>query len=91
MAQKMHYGSMYLSDFENDIPLRPEVANNIYDAYHRFAYELYEQYDTQDYISWCIRVICNYGEILHEDGDHKDDELIKKFLLKMCELYPEFS
>lgn len=91
MAQKLHYGAMYVSDFENDIPLRPEVISGIYKGYSEIVYNQYSKLDDQDYILWCLRVVSNYATVSHEHDYHDDDELVKKFILKFAELYPEYQ
>ena len=91
MANKMHYNSSYISDFENEVPLNKRTYQDMCMTYSKMVYEQSLDMSTQDYILWCIRLVCNYGEVCHEDAIFDYDETIKKFLVKFAELYPDFS
>ena len=86
MAQKLHYGRQVISDFENDVSMNPDKIYEIYSAYTNLAYEIFAAFSEQDYILFCLRVVSNYGSILHET-DFDDEDLVKKFISKFSELY----
>lgn len=90
MAQKMHYCSIYVSDFENDVPLKPSVQEGIWKCVHEINYELYAKLSDQDFILYCIRVVSNYGSACH-DSELYDEELIQKFLESLAKLYPKYA
>lgn len=90
MGQKLHCSPSYISDFECGIDLRPDIICGMWRSINSMNYEMFAKLSSQDYILYCIRVIANYATACHE-ADLDDDELVKKFLTKLTELYPEFA
>lgn len=88
MAQKLHYGHMIISDFENDVAMNCDKIYEIYKAYQTVLYEVYAKLDEKDYILFVLRIICNYGTVLHEE-DKDDDNLVSKFISILSGLYSE--
>ena len=88
MAQKLHYGHMVISDFENDVAMNPDKIYEIYRAYQSVLYDVYGSLNEKDYILFVLRIICNYGTVLHEE-DKDDEHLVSKFITILSGLYSE--
>lgn len=86
MAQKIHYGKQTLSDFENDVSMNADCVYEVYKAFHKINYDIFTSLDDKDYILYCLRVVSNYGSVLH-DAEVDDEDLVKKFIGIFSELY----
>lgn len=76
IANKGHYNCSYISNFENDVPLKPDVIVDIYRIYEAILYETYAALDEEIYILFCVRLMCNYAyEMYDRDMDNWDDDL----------------
>lgn len=86
VANKGHYNVVYISNFENDVPLRPDVIYDIYQVYEKLLYSVYAELDEYYYILFCMRILCNYAYEVYDKKIDSWDEDLKGSLNKLIAL-----